>query len=289
MVGGGGKKRKFLYGMPVWYGDGSITAGVKRAEVLGFDYVEISLDHPWPGAIRNAEVRNAIKKAESKGMRFAFHAPLAGICLAHPRPQLRKASVSVMKSCIDFACKFKPRLLYFNIHISTETSVTLELGTVIEDILESAVKSRDELTAYGRRKGVKVVFENTQEPLFGMPSQVNLVSSRGGAGLCFDAGHAAIISAELASAGLPVIDVSDWINAFRKRIKVCHLHDFNAKVGMDHLPPGEGSLDLRKTLRLLRNKTNARYVLIEVFRHKSMKPASNADLARSLKLVKTWV
>jgi len=288
MVSGGGKKRKFLYGMPVWYGDGSITSGVKRAEVLGFDYVEISLDHPWPGAIKDAEVRSALNKAKSRGMRFAFHAPLAGICLAHPTPQLRKASVSVMKSCIDFACKFKPHLLYFNIHISTEPSVTLELGTVIKDVLESAVKSRDELTAYGRRKGVKVVFENTQEALFGMPFQVNLVSSRG-AGLCFDVGHAAMISAELASLGLPALDVSDWINAFRKRIRVCHLHDFNAKVGMDHLPPGEGSVDLKKALRLLRNKTNARYVLIEVFRHKSMKPASSADLAKSLKLVKKWV
>ena len=281
-------KRKFVYGMPVWYGDGSITAGVKRAAALGFDYVEISLDHPWPESIRDSEVRSVLKIASSpKGIRFAFHAPLAGLGLAHPRPQLRNASVSVMKSCIDFACKFKPRLLYFNIHISTETSVTLELGTVVEDILEAVIKSRDELTAYGRRKGVMVVFENTQEAVFGMPSQVNLATGKG-ASFCFDIGHAAIMNAELEGAGLPAPDISDWIDVFKNRIKVCHLHDFNAKVGMDHLPPGEGGIDLRKALRLLRDKTKARYVLLEVFRHKTMKPASSSDLMKCLELVKKW-
>ena len=281
-----------MFGLPVWYGLGSIALGVERAAVLGFDYVEISLDYPWPKAIEKEDLVMAVRIAKAKGIRLAFHAPFAGINLAHPREGIRTAAVKVIKSCIDFAkataSKAQQKPLYINVHFSLEAPVTCEFENVIEDVLAAAAKSRDELVAYGRRKNVAVTIENTPELLFGMPAQVKLLA-RKGARLCFDIGHAALINYELAEMGLPAPSLSDWITAFKDKILVAHIHDFNKTQGLNHLLPGKGGLKLRQELKRLQNTTRMKYVVLEAFWKSHLEAASSADLEKSLKLIKTWL
>lgn len=267
------------FGMPVWYGSSSpeyahiadfsersrrtLLSNVEKAALLGFDYVEISLDYPWPDIIHAKVATEAAKLGKALGVGFAFHAPWAGIGLAHPRLEMHEASMKVMKRCIRAAAMFGEPL-YLNAHITTEEVPTLEFDEVVAVVLDSARSAVHEMGKECSRKGIEFTIENNPGMLFGLSSHMDfLLGHSSKAGLCLDVAHVARTSDELAMMGLKDIGVNEWISRFSGRIKTCHLNDYRG--GRDNLAIGKGVLDIAGIVSKLGKKTRVKYVLLEEF------------------------
>ncbi len=265
--------------MPVWYGSSSpeyahvsnfteksrrtLLSNVEKAARLGFDYVEISLDYPWPDIIPAKVAKEVAKLGKRVGVGFAFHAPWAGIGLAHPRKEMHDASMKVMKRCIRAAAQFGEPL-YLNAHITTEEVPTLEFDEVVAVVLDSARSAVHEMGEECSKKGIEFTIENNPGMLFGLSSHMDfLLSHSPKAGLCLDVAHVARAADELAMMGVGDMGVKEWISHFSGRIKVCHLNDY--KGGRDNLAIGKGALDIAGIVSKLGKKTRVKHVLLEEF------------------------
>lgn len=267
-------------GVPVWYGDGTLKQGVEKAVCLGFDYVEISLDYPWPDSLSKQELRQAIKIAREGGLEFAFHAPFAGIGLAHPRQEVQGAALKVMEKCMKFAHHFKP--VYFNFHMCTEPPVTLEFEEVANAVLVRAVESVLILEDRARKYGMQLTLENIPGTLFGLSSQMTFLM-HGNVKLCLDVGHVAKLHEELEALGAKDLGVFSWMKKFSKKIHVCHLHDCNHET--DHLALGRGKLNISRILKAIR-KTSAKYILLETFWNSKSAKITERMQKENLKMVR---
>ncbi|MBI5229476.1 sugar phosphate isomerase/epimerase, partial [Candidatus Micrarchaeota archaeon] len=175
------------FGYPVWYGTGSVPKGIETAAKLGFDYVEWALDYKWPEGIDESKATAVKKTAKENGIEIAFHAPWAGIEIAHPREGIRKASLQVQKDCIGFAEQFEP--LYFNMHVSGRTEVH-KLEFAQWEVMNIAMQSLQELSKFSIEKGVPLLIENNPRKEFGLTEQFSKLLEIEEIGLCLDVGHA---------------------------------------------------------------------------------------------------
>ncbi len=296
------------FGMPVWYGSSSaelahiadfaersrrtLLSNIEKAALLGFDYIEISLDYPWPDIIHAKVAKEAAKLGRSLGIEFAFHAPWAGIGLAHPRPEMHEASLKVMSRCIRAAGMFGEPL-YLNAHIATDEVPTLEFDEVVAVVLNNARTAVHEMAEECSRKGIEFTIENNPGMLFGISNHVDyLLGHSSKVGLCLDVAHVARAADELATMGLGDIGVNQWISHFSSRIKVCHLNDY--KGGRDNLAIGKGVLDIGDIVSKLSRKTRVKNVLLEEFWvDKNRTPLSDRLREKNLNMVregfeKTW-
>lgn len=264
------------FGMPIWYGSSPAVHGldfveksrrtllqnVEKAARLGFDYVEMSLDYPWPDIIHAKTAKEVSKLGKALGIGFAFHAPWAGIGLAHPRQEMHKASLKVIAKCIQAASRFGEPL-YFNVHILTEEAPTLEFEEVVAVVANNAKVAVREIAEMCSGKGMDFTVENNTGMLFGLSGHLDFLLAGSKAGLCLDVAHVARVRDELAGAGLKDRSISGWISHFSKKIKVCHLNDY--KGGRDNLALGKGTINVGKIVADLRKKTKVGYVLLEEF------------------------
>lgn len=264
--------------MPVWYGSSpeyahisdfsersrrTLLSNIEKAARLGFDYVEISLDYPWPDIIHEKVAKVAAKLGRRLGIGFAFHAPWAGIGLAHPRQEMHEASMKVMKRCIRAAAMFREPL-YLNAHITTEEVPTLEFDEVVAVVLDSARSAVHEMGEECSKKAIEFTIENNPGMLFGLSSHMDfLLGHSSKAGLCLDVAHVARAADELAAMGLGDMGIREWISHFSSRIKACHLNDY--KGGRDNLAIGRGILDIAGIVSRLGKRTRVKYVLLEEF------------------------
>lgn len=269
-------------GIPGWAGSGPFPLRVVEAIVLGADYVEFSLDYPWPDAIKKEEISRTIKIARKRGLRFAFHSPIEGIDLASPRPKIRKAAVETIKENIRFAKRFEP--LYYNIHPTTSLPTTFAVVEGVADVvLASFVLSLSELSKFAKKEKVQLLVENTPEPLFGQPEYIELFLKVPNIGLCFDVAHAELLKGEMDKLGLKGRSIEWWTKKFAKQISVCHLQDVRGS--RDHLILGKGSGNWKKWLKLLK-KTKIENLLLETQFVAEGEQASLEDFHEEIGLVR---
>lgn len=270
------------FGMPAWFGSKKLEKAVGLAKKIGFDYVEVGLDYPWPEKISRSEKKDAIRLAKRLGVGFAFHGPCTGLGLADPREATRACGVKVVGNLLEFSRDFDP--LYFNIHLQLEQPTTFGLGTVAYDALAAAKKSAAELVALGQQREVQITFENTPDLIFGLSGVMkNVLPPQ--AALCLDIGHVKVVDHLLKNSGERDLDVAGWMKLFKKRIIACHLHD--VADGRDHLPFGKGELRIREILKDMK-KTSVKTASIEIFKKKNGTPGTENDLRLSLLKARKW-
>jgi len=278
---------KPLVALPVWPKAGSVVKALSKANEYGFDYVELSLDYPWPERLRG-RVLEEVEEAKGKyGLKLAVHAPWRDIALASPRLALREASLNVLEDCLSFASSVEA--LYFNLHVLTREAWSIK--GVREEAEEAALASVKHLAARARELGVELTVENNPEPMFGVPTMMKPLLEVEGVKLCLDVGHVAYANWLVERRGMEafrqeVAGLEDWVEAFKGRVLVGHLHDYLAEEQefQDHLMPGAGSSDVERHLRLLM-EAGCRMLLLEVHWADRKKPAKFADLRRALKIV----
>jgi sugar phosphate isomerase/epimerase len=128
---------------------------------------------------------------------------------------------------------------------------------------EAAMTSIEHLRAFAKPLGVRILLENIPNELSTPEKLVEFIrdSHFGDVGVCFDFGHAHIMS-----------DVPQAFEILKDHIHSTHVHD-NAKDKDSHLWPGEGSIDWKQAMELLRSAPHTPPLLFEIEGDEKVNPA----------------
>jgi len=132
------------------------------------------------------------------------------------------------------------------------------LGTPNESFnerkFEAALTSVEHLRAFAKPLGVRILLENIPNELSTPDKLVDFinVSHFDDMGVCFDFGHAHMMSS-----------VAEAFEVVKPHIQSTHVHD-NEKIKDSHLWPGEGSINWKEAMELLRSAPNTPPLLLEI-------------------------
>jgi len=140
------------------------------------------------------------------------------------------------------------------------------LGTPNEDFsekkFEAAMTSIEHLRAFAKPLGVRILLENIPNELSTPEKLVEMIRSAhfDDVGVCFDVGHAHIMGS-----------VREAFEILRSHICSTHVHD-NNKDKDSHLWPGEGTIDWKEAMELLRSAPQTPPLLLELEGDEKMNP-----------------
>jgi sugar phosphate isomerase/epimerase len=119
--------------------------------------------------------------------------------------------------------------------------------------LEAAFTSLEELRVFADQRGVELLLENTPNALSSAKRLTDLLTiTHLNLNFCFDVGHAHI------SEG-----IAEEFEIMKERIRSTHIHDNHGRQD-EHLYPGEGNIDWKKTMRLLATRGQQYPLLLEL-------------------------
>lgn len=245
-------------GLPWWIGAGDPAEGIGLAARAGYDFVEISLDAPWPEGIDPIALA---EEADDAGVSLGMHGPWRTQALAHPREPLAQAAREIAHDCLTAAQAAGAGYIVF--HVDARGFAGYPREDVVEQGLQTAHAS---LQALSRSAGddLDVLVENTTRPL-GTPSELaSFLEPLADVGFCLDPGHAAILAERDESA--PAWDASSWSQLLSDRPSLLHAMDiaYTEDGIRDHLLPGAGEADVGHVVSEVRQAGCSR-VLVEAF------------------------
>jgi len=202
-------------GFPIWYGYGEkLTRMISEAASVGFNYIEISLDYPWPFRGRYA-LEGVIDEALDVGLSIAFHAPWRDIRLASPIEEVREASVKAFKRFLDEVSKYPCD--YVVVHLSSDQAID-RIPEIRNEYVNSAVKSIKEIKSIGDLSGLRIVFENVREDVVTFKQIISKADSE----VCLDVSHAICLAVRNSKRNRLDEEVKAWIGGLKDRIRVIH-------------------------------------------------------------------
>lgn len=278
--------------MPIWYGDRPLRSVFEKAHRLGFDYIEFSLDYPWPDELTGEEVELLEKLGEEYGLGLAFHGPWAGKVISHPRDEISDACMKIYEKCLKFAGRFRP--LYFNFHQKGHAA-TSGFEEIKRRIWDRALETTRAIVDLGMEDGFPVTVENNEDSFFGRPKFIEfLLEKINDLNFCLDVGHAMISKWEIQRRAKDEepsekTEIEDWFDLFGGRILTVHLHDCLIKEDsrpVDHLVIGKGDLDFEDIARAVK-KTRCKHVLIETYYRERGVFATEEDLKNNLEFCRS--
>ena len=281
-------------GIPLWIGNFKKRRTSTLLELIamhGIDYVEVSIDYPWP-QYRYSELRETIQKLLDQGVGIGLHAPWRDLAIASPYRDIREASLRIIARSIEPVLEIG-KLLYIVVHPTTHQRV--EIAENRKDILESFKESLVKLSKLVEGRSPVILVENLSRGFGGdLTSIVDVVASLNNVkvGICLDVGHLATYykryvegSGYYSSFNDYLDDVVTALSSLNNQVPLVHLHDIDGS--SEHLLPGEGVLDFKhiyKKIWVLK----PRYVLYEVFRSKK-KRISIEDVLSTAGAGKAWI
>ena len=167
----------------------------------------------------------------------------------------RIEAMDEIKRAMEIAEQIPFRFLIQHIGISNESFDDRKF--------EAAMTSIEHLRAFAKPLGVRILLENIPNELCTPEKLVEFIhdSHLGDVGVCFDLGHAHIMS-----------DVPQAFEILKDHIHSTHVHD-NAKDKDSHLWPGEGSIDWKQAMELLRSAPHTPPLLFEIEGDEKVNPA----------------
>jgi sugar phosphate isomerase/epimerase len=158
----------------------------------------------------------------------------------------RIAAMDEIKRAIEVAEQMPFQFLVQHVGVSREAST--------EQKLESAMTSLEHLRAFAKPLGVQIVVENIPNDLSTPESLAELLRAARftDVGVCFDVGHAHM------GPGIP-----QAFETLKSLIRTTHVHD-NDQQRDAHLWPGQGTIDWKETLALLRTAPSVPPLLLEI-------------------------
>jgi len=127
---------------------------------------------------------------------------------------------------------------------------------------EAAMTSIEHLRAFAKPLGVRILLENIPNEICTPERLVEFIHAThfDDIGVCFDLGHAHLMS-----------DVSQAFETLKNYIHSTHVHD-NAKDKDSHLWPGNGSIDWKQAMELLRSAPHSPPLLMEIEENDKVNP-----------------
>jgi sugar phosphate isomerase/epimerase len=136
-----------------------------------------------------------------------------------------------------------------------------------EKKFEAAMTSIEHLRAFAKPLGVRILLENIPNELSTPDRLVEMI--RGAhfddVGVCFDFGHAHMDGF-----------VSQGFEILKKYICSTHVHD-NAKDKDSHLWPGQGTIDWKEAIELLRSAPQTPALLLEIAEDEKVNPLEKIE------------
>jgi sugar phosphate isomerase/epimerase len=128
---------------------------------------------------------------------------------------------------------------------------------------EAAMTSIEHLRAFAKPLGVRLLLENIPNEICTPEKIVEFIQTThfDDVGVCFDVGHAHIMT-----------DVAQAFETLKNHIHSTHIHD-NKKDRDSHLWPGDGSIDWKQTMELLRTAPQKPPLLLEIEEDEKVNPA----------------
>jgi sugar phosphate isomerase/epimerase len=128
---------------------------------------------------------------------------------------------------------------------------------------EAAMTSIEHLRAFAKPLGVRILLENIPNELSTPDKLVEFIHATrfDDLGVCFDLGHAHIMSS-----------IPEAFEIVKSQIRSTHVHD-NKKDKDSHLWPGEGSINWKEALELLRSAPHTPPLLLEIEEDEKTNPA----------------
>jgi sugar phosphate isomerase/epimerase len=140
------------------------------------------------------------------------------------------------------------------------------LGTPNESFddrkFEAAMTSVEHLRAFAKPLGVRILLENIPNELATPDKLVEFIHAAHfeDVGICFDFGHAHIMSS-----------VAEAFEIVKPHVRSTHVHD-NAKDKDTHLWPGQGTINWKEAMELLRTAPQTPPLLLEVESDEKVNP-----------------
>lgn len=134
---------------------------------------------------------------------------------------------------------------------------------------EAAMTSIEHLRAFAKPLGVSILLENIPNELSTPEKLVEFIHSAhfDDVGICFDVGHAHLMS-----------EVPQAFDTLKNHIRSTHIHD-NARDRDSHLWPGEGSVDWKQAMELLRTAPHQPPLLLEIEGEEKVNPVEKIGAA----------
>ncbi len=131
-----------------------------------------------------------------------------------------------------------------------------------EKKFESAMTSIEHLRAFAKPLGVRLLLENIPNELSTPDRLVEMIHTAhfDDVGICFDFGHAHMMSS-----------VREAFEVVRKLVRSTHVHD-NAKLQDSHLWPGQGTIDWKEAMELLRSAPQTPPLMLELAEDEKVNP-----------------
>lgn len=240
------------FGMPVLIELKTLESCAALCRTLGLSFVEFNMDLP-EYQIERLDPARLAKTAEKYGIYYTVHLEDA-VCPWNFNRRLSEGYTETVLQTIALAKKLPVPVL--NMHFHQGEYFTLPDRKVYlfeeyrEEYLQKLITFRNACTAAIAGADIKICIENTSAFALDFVAEgIAVLLESPVFALTFDTGH----NASSGFAQQPLI--ARHIN----RLSHLHLHDYS-KVRGDHLPLGEGGLDLMKYLALAQ-KHNCRVVL----------------------------
>jgi len=127
---------------------------------------------------------------------------------------------------------------------------------------EAALTSVEHLRAFAKPLGVRILLENIPNELSTPDKLVDFIQASHfeDVGVCFDFGHAHMMSS-----------VTEAFEIVKAHVRSTHVHD-NSKDRDSHLWPGQGSIDWKEAMELLRSAPNTPPLLLEIESDEKVNP-----------------
>jgi len=236
----------------------AVPLEIGRFKRLGFDYAEIGIEEPNATPRILMEQKDEILTAlVSKGM-FAVGHTAYWVGFGSSHEHVRKGWVREAKDMIRVASQLRIALLNFHFH----SRLGLVGGTESsrEVFLQNFANSMTELTEFAGQNRVELMLENIPpgigHPLESIVFFSQVMSAVPALKFHFDVGHAFIENR--------MKGVKEYLDKFNDRLVHIHIHDNHGKQD-EHLPLGNGKIDFRQVVKLLRGYNYDKTVTFEVF------------------------
>jgi sugar phosphate isomerase/epimerase len=231
--------------------DGLVRSGVQAIEIFAarqhFDY-----------ANRKAHVKEIAEWFQGSGIPLhSVHSPLyadyewgrAGsppINIASTDRAGRVEAMDEIKRALEIAEQIPFRFLIQHIGTPNES--------FSEKKFEAAMTSIEHLRAFAKPLNVRILLENIPNDLSAPDRLVEMIHAAhfDDVGVCFDFGHAHIMGS-----------VREGFEILRTHIRSTHVHD-NDKNKDAHLWPGQGTIDWKEAMKLLRSAPQVPPLLLEL-------------------------
>ena len=232
-----------------------IVEEIKTINRLGCDYVEIAVEGPYNIPLildaRKKEIKNTLEIFEQPPVaHFAWWAELGSTIEGVRKGWVDEAKRGMKISKILGARKF-------TVHSHSKGMFARSEKTLIP-VMDNYVRSLRELVAFGNKMGIQPMFENAAEigEIVQFKNFKYIADKVPKLPIHVDVGHAFI------NGGMK--NVENFINYFNEKIIHFHIHDNHGSMD-EHLSIGNGKIDYKKVVRLIKKINYDNTITFEVF------------------------